>query len=535
MPTNPEANPIQRFEQIKQNDSPYFNGPIDYRGMAIALSQITDYEERQKRVLPMLQKFMGKLYHVMKPEEEGIEYQIVRYPGLSLLAYRYADTEQPDNKGYGLVDITPFMDEPVVHTFVNLLDTPPQELATMFDHMAPRQQDMLLSTFPTDTKSKITTLVSAFSSKPNTIPVVLSSTNTTSDAIALAENITLENETAVPTHFDPYALNYFNAAYYSHPNAFDYGEAPPDVLVTDPALQIAFARFFPRFARGSNLRIKELFCGGKSRWQAVLQHINQAIQPHIVLSDFTTTNMPKNLDPVQFEMVQDNMLDTLPQLPETDKADILMTTYGFDSVWFPQDRTYTKYQDTWYRHSYRIAITDKTPLKYRDSILDILKGTGDVSQVPISAFKSLQVEEIQTRVDINQEPFGETITARFADTQSIKVNVPGGLVAKVDEAFENQIRPGGAFLIADVATTATKNMYKKRISSYREISSGSAKFKVEDYGLARELLEARGYTVRLQPIGEFIHDATNGDQTSKIYGDTHYILIITKDSSSIRR
>jgi hypothetical protein len=129
-------------------------------------------------------------------------------------------------------------------------------------------------------------------------------------------------------------------------------------------------------------------------------------------------------------------------------------------------------------------------------------------------FQHISIKKKLIKVDIDLVQYGKVISDYYVRKSKVDVNFPGGLIKKVVEAFETQITPGGAFIIGDMAVNGREGFVTNGLPNGKSLfmddymTSGEvAKFKVEDYGLAKVILESYGFDVELVTVEDFIKNS----------------------------
>lgn len=132
----------------------------------------------------------------------------------------------------------------------------------------------------------------------------------------------------------------------------------------------------------------------------------------------------------------------------------------------------------------------------------------------INDFQGVRIDKRLEKVNLINLDFGKYISKYYAHKTNVIINFPGGLIKKVVEAFEKQITKAGVFIIGDMAIDNPEGkilqdspngdpVYMKDYATSGKV----AKFKVEDYGLAKIILESEGFSVELETVEDFIENA----------------------------
>lgn len=129
--------------------------------------------------------------------------------------------------------------------------------------------------------------------------------------------------------------NSLNSDVYNHDSS-----KVADFLVINQTIQTAIKLWLERLSSANPLRLLELGSGKRSdRWR-IIATLETNRQWHVTLSDFTYAALPSQAtlphDPnFTFRLSQLNLLeDPFP----VRTFDVVLATYVFDSIWFPQDQ-----------------------------------------------------------------------------------------------------------------------------------------------------------------------------------------------------
>lgn len=327
-------------------------------------------------------------------------------------------------------------------------------------------------------------------------------------------------------------LNTINYLFYSHcPAAFD-NSGPANFFVRIAPIQIALKNKIEATIKRDTIYLKELASGASfDRWQTI-QELPTNKKWEIMLTDFSQNSLPvvKSLksDSYSFKTKIENLNSPLQDIKQGKKYDVVLTTYGFDSVWLPEDVHYEKKKGDWFKSKYFLQVKN---IRLRDKIDGVLKGSRS-SAFEISELSSLKVKKVLQKINILDEPFGDMISKYYAKKENIKINFPGGMIQKTKEAFDKQIEGKGLFIIGDLAVS-DRSGYTKRLSlenglameDYLEVGK-VAKCKVEDYGLAKKILEIEGFRVEIINLMDFISQNTKEEPPINIVD--HVFLIVSR-------
>jgi len=152
----------------------------------------------------------------------------------------------------------------------------------------------------------------------------------------------------------------------------------------------------------------------------------------VTLSDFFQPSLPPLSEAnngLQFHAEQYSLFDDMADLPASERLDVIMTTYGFDSVWLEKDAVYQKKNGKWYKQKNRIKVLPSHP--NRDRILQALQTGVVTSDLTQDDFKSISVETaLEEITSIGQEPYGKYLEERYKNATAVRISVPIGMVEK---------------------------------------------------------------------------------------------------------
>jgi hypothetical protein len=333
--------------------------------------------------------------------------------------------------------------------------------------------------------------------------------------------------------FSPDALNEFNARYYESQGAF---RDLPDIYVRDCVVAKAFASHLDRSFPTGLVRIKEVCAGEGSlqRWNHFFDLASQERPIEFFLADLSfaekRSEFKTNSKYARALTEKLDMLAPIPQLSNEERINCIIACYGFDSVWFPEDRFVIKHNNSWFESLYRVGIPDLHP------------NTGDLraafefkSAVALSArhFEGLVIERaVRSLGDSDGCFMRKFILDRLANTTHGSVCVPAGLVKWVTEAFERQLAVNGKLIIADIG------IFDSSATLSREfLETGcSAQGRPIDFHLAKMGLEAAGFKVTVERLDRFVERALGPDwrnaassvDVKDVSHPDQYIMDITK-------
>lgn len=312
-------------------------------------------------------------------------------------------------------------------------------------------------------------------------------------------------------------INKLNSHFYTNVDNVFSVSGLADFFTKIEPIQIALAKKIENLIKKSRISVLELGTGSDiSRWQIISGIIRKKWV--VKLTDFSNNVLPdtKMLPPkdnFSFATEKLDLLQPFRALREKDKVDVILATYVFDSIWFPRDLHLEKIKNKWYQAAYRI------------------KGTF-INKSSVDEYIRIKIEKKLNKVNLKEIKNGKIISDYYQHKENIKINYPGGLIDKVEEAFDRQISRGGIFIIGDMAVNSKSGFIPKESPKdkafYMEdyhTSGKVAKFKVEDYGLAKKILEKERFSVRLETVEDFVK---NSGYEIPLKVKDHWIMVISK-------
>ena len=310
------------------------------------------------------------------------------------------------------------------------------------------------------------------------------------------------------------ALNTFNRLFYSRSNAFSRDVAPASGFVDHPCINRALAAFLLREGSpGAPLRVHELCAGAHGeRWGRFAAAVPPGRRVEVTLSDSWPSALPSTLPgagelpgaaSLSMRTQRQDLAQPLRTLAPKERFNVLLSTYGFDSVWLPEDRLYQKAGGRWFQAYFRLVVPDGHPaaaalLRAREygEADDGFRAT-DLRQVLVETlFRPARLQDPAVAAILEQAAGARSWTRRA---------LPGGLVRVVEEAFEKQLTPDGVFLIGDIGSYAGRTVWNA--SAFPFSTTGiAAKFHALDFTLAEAVLRSRGFQVRVRSVTEFCCD-----------------------------
>lgn len=338
-------------------------------------------------------------------------------------------------------------------------------------------------------------------------------------------------EDAVNPDFTADAANAINSLYYSSAAAFTQ-EAKLATLyakneLVNRALGAALvANTFP----GKLLRVKELGSGAHTEhwnWLAASAVHHGATGIDLTITDFTERPTPSSgSSDIRFSSELYSLFDDMPDLPADRRYDAIVTTYGFDSVWQPEDISLHYDDGKWYQNLYRTKIADWNPRK--DELLAAMRTSTPLPDASPTDLEGITLEKAHTPISLDNHPFARYI----AESDNPTINFPGGLIKRVVNAFETQLNDTGTFINGDVAYFGNP---KSHISGRPMTSGVAARYKIEDYTIAKKILEREyGLNVALYSLGNFIKahlsepDIPDNPETQRLFKSVSNGVMVVK-------
>jgi hypothetical protein len=214
----------------------------------------------------------------------------------------------------------------------------------------------------------------------------------------------------------------------------------------------------------------------------------------VTLTDIVPPPLPDAAgSEVQYASEAYSLLDDFPDLPEAERFDAMVATYGFDSVWHPADMRLTRVGDKWYQSLYRVKVDDWNPRKAE--LLDALRRGVELEGATPQEYEGIFIEEVMQEVTIAGHAWEEMLQELPEGT----FNIPGGLITRVVQAFERQLKHGGIFVSGDVADIR----HTPHSPPPSGVSGVAERYKVENYVFAKRVLEHYyGLQVEFDTLGE---------------------------------
>ncbi len=347
---------------------------------------------------------------------------------------------------------------------------------------------------------------------------------------------------AVNPEFTSDVFNAINALYYS--SATDSERiGVPFPFDREANISKAIVLFLQHAIHRSRIAIQEICSGNRtSRLYSMRRALNGNRGLDITLTDFTTESLPdedklNGLTGENFQVKTQklNLLESSTSLPENERYDSIIATYAFDSVWLPQDVRYEKFGDQWYKVKYRIKVGDIDPDRNEFTKADVIESLkkGNSEKGTHGYYRRIAIERAVEKINIKEVPFGDTIEGRYGKQERVAINVPGGLIQNVIDSFKTKLRSDGVFIIGDVAVNNPNGFVKNQDFAADFSTAGdAAKYKCEDYGLAKQILEKMGFQAELFDVSDFVYKYS---QKAQLNNDLpgHLIMIVRRKAFSL--
>jgi hypothetical protein len=314
-----------------------------------------------------------------------------------------------------------------------------------------------------------------------------------------------ETEGAVRPDFTPDAMNDVNASYYASDVAFSPDAKLATLFTANrPINQALGAMMATESGATDTLKVKELCSGGRNgHWAFEAQGAIDAGVQHVdvTLTDFVTPNIEPEAAAAAGTTVraeQYSLLDAMPPLPENERFDAMITTYGFDSVWQAGDMHISKDQGQTYQILSRAKVADWNPR--RDELVEAMRQNKPLPNATAADYDGIYMERAMEPIDLKSHKYGKYIEDHPGST----VIVPGGLINRVVNAFDTQLKEDGVFISADVGDFGLiegTSPQKRFVPESDMVSGIAARYRCDDYVLAKKILEGEyGLDVTLMSL-----------------------------------
>ena len=315
--------------------------------------------------------------------------------------------------------------------------------------------------------------------------------------------------------YSPYNINVFNELFYRFAEA-NLIDDLPDILAKLDLFNEALCKKIVSVADSKGIRVKELASGrSMDRWKTFMVEDGE-YEWKVTLTDFDKSLLPDletvdSADNFKFATETCNLLDSFSELGNIEKYDVMLSSYTFDNLWFEGDFHLTKIDGNWYQTLYKLDLS-----KVEGCFNEMKQGR----KLDKEFFKGLGIRMKKERINLSLIKYGLQIDKYFKDNDHVSVNFPGGLVSTTVSSFDNQLTKQGIFMTADIATVSEC----RKARNFESVNE-TIKIKVEDYGLAKFVLEKLGYEVELKDLHDFIKDS--GIITPVPVYD-HFVLLVRR-------
>ncbi|HEX8762435.1 MAG TPA: hypothetical protein VF733_01625 [Candidatus Saccharimonadales bacterium] len=289
---------------------------------------------------------------------------------------------------------------------------------------------------------------------------------------------------AVIPEFRPDALNAINASYFSSPIAFTEEADLANMYAKNKTINQVFGVLMAGAAQDGWMRVKELCSGANiDHWEDIAEGADMrgVHAMGVTLTDFV---MPQPVRPpanLMYTAEKYSLFDSFETLPPDTRYDALIATYGFDSVWLPEDIFLTRDQNKWYQTLFRVKVADWHPRQAE--LLEAMRQGRALANASVSDYEGIAVEELRQPFDLDAHPYAEYLAA----VPERRFNFPGGLIRRVVEAFDRQLTEDGIFISADVGNFG----HDPRRLHYPTfaVSGVAAHYHVSDFVVASKILQ----------------------------------------------
>jgi hypothetical protein len=310
------------------------------------------------------------------------------------------------------------------------------------------------------------------------------------------------DDLAVETEFTATALNSINSLYYSScSHAFDKKSSLATFFVKNRMAQYVLLQTILARVSSKAISIKEICCGAVySRWQHFEKFLPNDRKIQAILADLSADIIPQeridrlNLRNIDFAYEAYDLREGFTKRDQ--KLDVILVTYGFDSVWLEDDAMYVKRNGEWYQIKYRVKVLPNAEAAKK--LVELLRQGYSDEPLALEAFDSVVIETIAEKVDIHAVQYGEYIHKLYGSYAEARTSVPGAIITRVEEAFATQLKDDGIFVIGEVATYPVKSDEEVELTIVDYNTTGKVgKYKVEDFYLAEAILKDKGYVVEV--------------------------------------
>lgn len=306
---------------------------------------------------------------------------------------------------------------------------------------------------------------------------------------------------AVDPRFSTDAMNAINTSYYTSAVAFDPTSRLATMFVRNRPINEAFGALIARAAGTSTVRVKEIASGNNTEhWKYVMQGLaaNGVTAVELTLTDFFVPAIAPSLVSEQLHVHAErySLLDELPSLPQQARFDAILATYGFDSIWSPEDLALTRMGSQWYKTMYRVKVADWAPR--RKALLRAMRQRIALPRAKAHEYDGIFLETVMEPIALSALPYAHYI----AESKKTFLNYPGSLVRRIVHAFETQLNEAGVVVIGEVGAFGQQGD-RHLLASDQRVSGVAARFRMIDYMLTKRILESEhNLRVSLLSLGE---------------------------------
>jgi hypothetical protein len=294
-----------------------------------------------------------------------------------------------------------------------------------------------------------------------------------------------------------YNINVFNKLFYKYAEKELINELP-NLFTKLDLFNIALHKKITTELNSNVIKAMELASGKKmDKWETFMK-IDKKRKWRVLLTDFDKTLLPNpktinNADNFKFTTGIYSLFNNFPKLKPAEKHDVMLSTYTFDNLWLKDDLHLTKVNNAWYSKLYQLDLS-----KTEKRIKNIKKG----KKLNQQFFKDLRIKTKTTKINLSSVEHGAYVDEYYKNYKRVSVNYPGGLIKTVVNSYNNQLKKEGIFITADIATADNS----KKTKGFKSVNE-TIKIKIENYALAKYILEKLGYSVELKNLHEFIKEA----------------------------
>lgn len=309
-------------------------------------------------------------------------------------------------------------------------------------------------------------------------------------------------------NYSPYNINLFNEYFYKHAEK-KLIDALPNLFTKLDLFNIALNRKIISEFPKNDIKVIELASGNKmDKWNTFVE-INNNRKWQVLLTDFDKAQLPsKNAIPrsnnFKFTTGIYSLFDNFPKLGTKKRRDVILSTYTFDNLWLKDDLHLIKVKNTWYYKLYKLQVN--------------IRNVNKDKKLGRQYFKNIKIKTKKKKIELSSLQYGSHIERYYKKIPNVSVNYPGGLIDTVKDSFKTQLKKSGLFITADIATDDPS----KKTKCFKSVN-GTIRIKIENYTLAKFILEKLGFNVELNNLHDFIKDA---GVVTPIEIFDHFVLIV---------